>query len=158
MKNGCNYTPSHLLFSVNQPSLIMPPCLSLNTIAPKQKKPFRFFNYLLQNEAFLDIVASHWFSFSIRGSAMFRLARKLKTLKKVIREFSKQNYSDIWHREESYGGFWGFIISSNPHSKWSIYCKCSIWDGSSGEMTNIIQCGGIFLPPAFESHLDISWR
>lgn len=72
--------------------------LSLHSGAPKQKKPFRFFNYLLQNEDFLPLVANHWFSFSIRGSAMFRVVRKLKSLKKVIIDFSKQNYSDIEKR------------------------------------------------------------
>lgn len=29
---------------------------------------------------------------------MFRVARKLKSLKKIIRDFSKQNYSDIEKR------------------------------------------------------------
>lgn len=69
--------------------------LSLQSGDPKQKKPFRFFNYLLKNENFLGLVAHHWFSISIPGSAMFRVVRKLKLLKSKIREFSKNNYSDI---------------------------------------------------------------
>lgn len=66
--------------------------------APRQKKPFRFFNYLLQNEAFLPLVAHHWFSYNISGTAMYRVARKLKTLKRAIRDFSKPNYSDLEKR------------------------------------------------------------
>lgn len=72
--------------------------LALQSGAPKQKKPFRFFNYLLKNEDFLPLVAHHWFSYGISGTAMFRVARKLKTLKKAIRDFSRQNFSDIEKR------------------------------------------------------------
>ncbi|CAA7058158.1 unnamed protein product [Microthlaspi erraticum] len=63
-----------------------------------QKRPFKFFNYLLQNSDFLSIIADHWFSCSISGSAMFRVSRKLKSLKNSIRRFRKQNYSGIEKR------------------------------------------------------------
>ena len=72
--------------------------LAMQFGAPRQKKPFRFFNYLLQNEAFLPLVAHHWFSYNISGTAMYRVARKLKTLKRAIRDFSKPNYSDLEKR------------------------------------------------------------
>ena len=44
------------------------------------------------------MVAANWFSFNITGSAMFRLAKKLKLLKKCIRDFSHLNYSGIEKR------------------------------------------------------------
>ena len=72
--------------------------VSLSSGLPKQKKPFRFFNFLLKNECFLPIIADCWFSSNVYGTAMFRVARKLKLLKPVIREFSKANYSGIEKR------------------------------------------------------------
>ncbi|CAA7020366.1 unnamed protein product [Microthlaspi erraticum] len=63
-----------------------------------KKRPFRFFNYLLQNEELLPLIADHWFSCSVFGSAMFRVSRKLKLLKNILRKFSKQNYSGIEKR------------------------------------------------------------
>ena len=72
--------------------------ISLQSGAPRQKKPFRFFNFLLKNEGFLPLVADHWFSFQVTGYSMFRVVKKLKSLKRVIREFSKNNFSDIEKR------------------------------------------------------------
>ena len=61
----------------------------------RTKKPFKFYNYILHNPDFIATVCISWFSFNVTGSAMFRVARKLKILKNVIREFSKHNYSGI---------------------------------------------------------------
>ena len=61
----------------------------------RSKKPFRFYNYLLQNPDFLVIICTSWFAFNVTGSAMYRVTQKLKLLKNVIRKFSKQNYSGI---------------------------------------------------------------
>ena len=72
--------------------------LSLQSGAPRQKKPFRFFNYLLQSEDFFPVVVHHFSSYNISGSAMFCVARKFRSLNKVIRDFSKSNYSDIKKR------------------------------------------------------------
>ncbi|KAF8113337.1 hypothetical protein N665_0051s0031 [Sinapis alba] len=49
------------------------------------KKPFKFYNYLLQNPDFLAMVCENWFTFNITGSAMFR-------------NFSRTNYSGIENR------------------------------------------------------------
>ena len=72
--------------------------VSLQSGAPRQKKPFRFFNFLLKNENFIPLLAQHWFSFQVLGFAMYRVVKKLKSLKPVIRDFSRQNYSDIEKR------------------------------------------------------------
>lgn len=74
--------------------------ISLGFAAPKTSKPFRFFNFLLKNQEFLPMICLEWYSINVTGSAMFRVSNKLKALKKVIRDFSKQNYSGIEKRTE----------------------------------------------------------
>ena len=71
-------------------------CLEPNRI--RTRKPFKFYNFLLKNSDFLETVYTSWFSFNVTGSAMFRVSRKLKLLKNIIREFSKHNYSGIEKR------------------------------------------------------------
>lgn len=44
------------------------------------------------------MVTLQWHTYPVFGSAMFRVSRKLKLLKKDIREFSKGNYSGIEKR------------------------------------------------------------
>ncbi|WZY72874.1 hypothetical protein YC2023_005114 [Brassica napus] len=73
-------------------------CITLDPSLTKAKKPFRFYNFLTQSPDFLGMVCSGWFSFNVTGSAMFRVSRKLKLLKKCIKDFSKQNYSGIEKR------------------------------------------------------------
>lgn len=72
--------------------------LSLSLAQPRQKKPFKFFNYLLKNQNFLPLIQFGWFSTNVVGSDMFRVSYKLRELKKIIREFSKNNYSDLEKR------------------------------------------------------------
>ena len=69
--------------------------ITLEPARLRLKQPFRFYNFLIKNEDFLATVCTSWFSFNITGSAMYRVSRKLKLLKNVIRELSKQNYSGI---------------------------------------------------------------
>lgn len=73
-------------------------CITLNHDVQRQRKAFRFQNFLLLNPNFVPLVANHWFSFNFVGSAMFRLSKKLKALKNYIREFSKINYSNLEKR------------------------------------------------------------
>lgn len=68
--------------------------VSLEPARAKLKRPFPY-NYLSLNPEFLVMICLNWFSFNVTGSAMFRLSRKLKLLKKCIREFSRSNYSGI---------------------------------------------------------------
>lgn len=64
----------------------------------KLKKPFRFYNLLLANEAFLPLVERLWYSANVVGSLMFRVSKKLRLMKKPIRDFSKDNYSGLEKR------------------------------------------------------------
>lgn len=69
--------------------------ISLEPARVRAKKPFRFFNFITKNPEFLAMVCENWFSFNVTGSAMFRVSRKLKLLKKCIKDFSRINYSGI---------------------------------------------------------------
>lgn len=69
--------------------------ICLEPTRKRMRKPFKFYNFLLKNSDFLDVVYTSWLSFNVTGSAMFRVSRKLKLLKSIIREFSKLNYSGI---------------------------------------------------------------
>lgn len=73
-------------------------CITLNPAVQRQRKAFRFQNFLLQNPNFVPLVAHLWFSFNLVGSTMFRLSKKLKLLKNFIREFSKDNFSNLEKR------------------------------------------------------------
>ena len=88
--------PSSVAF-VGSPGFSDHDVLSI-TLEPNRmrtKKPFRFYNFLIQNPEFLATICISWFSYNITGSAMFRVSKKLKLLKNVIREFSRQSYSGI---------------------------------------------------------------
>ncbi|CAL9248339.1 unnamed protein product, partial [Arabidopsis halleri] len=70
----------------------------LNSGFLKEKRPFKFYNFLLQNKSFLPMIAEHWFSCNVTGSDMLRVSLKLKYLKICIRTFNKENYSDLEKR------------------------------------------------------------
>lgn len=72
--------------------------INLSPTAVEAKRPFKFYNYLLRNESFLPMVQDRWYSFNIIGSGMFIVSKKLKMLKRDIREFAKHNYSDLEKR------------------------------------------------------------
>ena len=72
--------------------------VSIQPDLQRKKRPFKFFNYLLQNPTFLPTVTEDWFSINVTGSAMFRISEKLRLLKKCIRDFSRENYSDLEKR------------------------------------------------------------
>ena len=52
--------------------------------------PFRFENMWLKVEGFKDLVRNWWWGIEVRGSASFRLAAKMKEIKKKLK---------VWNRE-----------------------------------------------------------
>lgn len=70
----------------------------LNPVMLRQKKPFKFYNFLLQSQDFLDMITGQWVTINTVGSSMFRVSQKLKALKNPIRSFSKANFSDLEKR------------------------------------------------------------
>lgn len=73
----------------------------LNPSILRKKCSFRFFNFLLRDLNFLEEVSIRWLSVNVVGSAMYQVSRKLKKLKKSIRDFSRSNFSDLkkWVQE-----------------------------------------------------------
>lgn len=69
--------------------------ITLDPASTRAKKPFRFFNFITRNPEFLVMICENWFSFNVTGTAMYRVSRKLKLLKKCIKDFSRLNYSGI---------------------------------------------------------------
>lgn len=50
------------LFSDHSPS-----CIILNSVKPRQKKPFKFYNFLLKSPDFLPLIRECWFSYNLVG-------------------------------------------------------------------------------------------
>ena len=72
----------------------------LKHVSVRDKRPFRFYNFLLHNEQFMDHLTDLWHSANVSGSTMFTIAKKLKLLKSGIRTFSRENYSNLKMRVE----------------------------------------------------------
>ncbi|XP_024006427.1 uncharacterized protein LOC112082938 [Eutrema salsugineum] len=103
----------------------------------RPRRAFRFNNYLVKNQEFLPTISEYWYSTTVHGSAMFRVARKLKGLKSVIRSFNKTNYSNLEIRVSEAHAILLDIqnqVLSNPssalaeqefeaHRKWSILAE-----------------------------------
>ncbi|KAG2282290.1 hypothetical protein Bca52824_053510 [Brassica carinata] len=70
----------------------------LKPSSTREKRPFRFYNFLLHNEQFLDYLTDLWYYTNVSGSAMLTIARKLKMIKAGIQTFSKENYSNLEKR------------------------------------------------------------
>ncbi|KAG2331073.1 hypothetical protein Bca52824_002253 [Brassica carinata] len=70
----------------------------LKPTSTRGKRPFRFYNFLLHNEQFLDHLTELWYSLNVNGSAMLTIAKKLKLIKSDIRTFSRDNYSNLERR------------------------------------------------------------
>ncbi|GJZ89579.1 RNA-directed DNA polymerase, eukaryota, reverse transcriptase zinc-binding domain protein [Tanacetum coccineum] len=59
--------------------LKMPSCLV------KKPKPFKFYNFLSHKPTFLEVIGTNW-NIHFEGYAMYRLVKKMKTLKKPLRK------------------------------------------------------------------------
>ncbi|KAL7161752.1 hypothetical protein ACSBR2_042264 [Camellia fascicularis] len=60
----------------------------------KFRKPFKFFDFWANHFSFLPRVHGVWVKY-IRGSPMFRVCQKLKTLKPILKDLNKKEYSEI---------------------------------------------------------------
>ncbi|GFY91271.1 hypothetical protein Acr_07g0014670 [Actinidia rufa] len=59
--------------------------------------PFKFFNMWTRHEDFQNIVSNTW-GMHVVGSAMFRLCKKLKSLKEPLKSLNKHHFSHISER------------------------------------------------------------
>ena len=62
--------------------------------------PFKIFNMWAKHENFLEIVNTSWGE-HIRGTAMFRLRKKLKSLKDPLKSLNRQHYAHISARAQA---------------------------------------------------------
>ncbi|GJX60248.1 retrovirus-related pol polyprotein from transposon TNT 1-94 [Tanacetum coccineum] len=67
------------------PALLVIPCS-----ATKRKRSFRFMNYLIDKKEFHQVVKDNW-NVPVYGFAMFIFSKKLKNMKRHIRELNKRN-------------------------------------------------------------------
>ncbi|CAA7013483.1 unnamed protein product [Microthlaspi erraticum] len=72
--------------------------IALSPSTQRQKKAFKFYNYLLENPDFIAVICSEWFSLNFVGSDMFRVSKKLKALKKTIRDLVERT-TPGWKKE-----------------------------------------------------------
>lgn len=66
----------------------------------REKRHFRFYNYLLHNEKFLEFLMELWYSVDATGYAVYIISRKLKMIKNGVRTLSRDNYSNLEKRAE----------------------------------------------------------
>ena len=72
-----------------------PCCVFLDAGKQKLKRPFKFSAMLNDHPDFEVLIAECWNSLRFAGSKMLCVSKKLKHLKSIIREFSRQNFSGI---------------------------------------------------------------
>ncbi|XP_010501556.1 PREDICTED: uncharacterized protein LOC104778826 [Camelina sativa] len=88
---------SYAYFGEPEMSDYCPSCLKLG-VPHRSKKPFMVSHFLFQHKDFIPRVSEFWNSTTIEGTAMFRFSKKLKLLKRVIKDLNKQFYSDLENR------------------------------------------------------------
>ncbi|GKA65309.1 RNA-directed DNA polymerase, eukaryota, reverse transcriptase zinc-binding domain protein [Tanacetum coccineum] len=71
------------------PALLVIPCS-----ATKRKRSFRFMNYLTDKKEFHQVVKDNW-NVPVYGFAMFIFAKRLKNMKRHIRELNKRNDAEM---------------------------------------------------------------
>ncbi|VVA93934.1 unnamed protein product [Arabis nemorensis] len=73
-------------------------CIRIPDSATTPKRPFKFNLHLLQHPDFLSIVEEAWRGFEVEGSPMKQVSRKLKLLKRILKELDHSAYSNIQKR------------------------------------------------------------
>ncbi|GJZ78963.1 putative RNA-directed DNA polymerase [Tanacetum coccineum] len=64
--------------------------LTLPEISVRRPRSFRFMNFLADKKEFLGVVKDNW-EIGVKGFDMFKLAKKLKAMKKHIRSLNRRN-------------------------------------------------------------------
>ncbi|GKE06300.1 RNA-directed DNA polymerase, eukaryota, reverse transcriptase zinc-binding domain protein [Tanacetum coccineum] len=67
------------------------PCvLILPELTTRKPRPFRFMNFLVDKKEFMISVRENW-NVDVKGFAMFRLAKRIKFMKKHMRDLNRKN-------------------------------------------------------------------
>lgn len=75
--------------------------IRLETPLPGNKRPFKFFNFLVDHPDFIDTVATIWEQTEVlfhSTSALYRFHKKLKLLKPALRRLNKNKFGNIPQR------------------------------------------------------------
>lgn len=72
-----------------------PMCVRLNSHQVRPKSSFMFMNYITRHPGFLPLMAQKWNEAYVRSTEMYSFAKRLKTLKKPIKELCKDNFSGL---------------------------------------------------------------
>ena len=72
-----------------------PSWVFLDSHKPKVKRPFKFFSMLNDHPDIGTLVNECWNSLQFEGTMMLKVSKKLKTMKSIIRSFSRENFSGL---------------------------------------------------------------
>ncbi len=75
-----------------------PISLLVAPIEPRRNPHFRFEKMWTSHLDLLDKV-KFWWSLEVEGSAMFRVARKLSNVKRIVKIWNKTNFGNIFHEK-----------------------------------------------------------
>jgi exonuclease III len=71
-----------------------PAVITVGTLPSFGPKPFKFYNYWLENKDYMEWLSNCW-NQEVRGVPMYRLSRKMKAFKAVLKGKNKGLYRDI---------------------------------------------------------------
>ncbi|KAK9689029.1 hypothetical protein RND81_09G029800 [Saponaria officinalis] len=74
-----------------------PALLNLESVVGKKSGSFKFFNGWLQDPRVLAVIKDAWEG-DFRGTKMFQLVSKLKTVKRHLQGYHRSHFSNISHR------------------------------------------------------------
>ncbi|GKA35277.1 RNA-directed DNA polymerase, eukaryota, reverse transcriptase zinc-binding domain protein [Tanacetum coccineum] len=116
----------------------------------KKKKAFKFANFIAEKPKFLDIVKEGW-NMEIEGCYMFKLVKKLKTLKPLLKNLSWKN-GNLYERVNKWKG--GASKYSNkgdarPHDAVKHKSRVAAISNENGEIFE-----GEQVPEQFVSHFQ----
>nr|XP_027098875.1 uncharacterized protein LOC113718155 [Coffea arabica] len=77
------------------PSDHAPLLMAASSRLDNSPKPFRFLNCWTSHQSFLEVIRHNW-QVDFMGDPLYVLAAKLRKLKKVLREWSKHEFGDIF--------------------------------------------------------------
>ncbi|GKC42215.1 hypothetical protein Tco_1059937 [Tanacetum coccineum] len=103
--NNCfmgNFPNAHAMFLPHLSSDRCPVVLFIPKMVRKKKKAFKFANFIAEKPKFLDIVKEGW-NMEIEGCYMFKLVKKLKRLKPLLKNLSWKN-GNLYERVNKWKG------------------------------------------------------
>ena len=85
---------THLIKQGSDHSPLFIECLDQ---APTVRKSFKFLNFWVKHESFLDTVRSNWKT-EVEGNAFMKFNSKLKNMKKVLSQWSRATFGDFFQK------------------------------------------------------------